>query len=425
MPLKSGLVENALPSPAGFRVQERAVELTRRKVLFLDHTATLGGGELALLQIVANLDKNRYQPTVVLFSEGKLVARLEEAGIETQVMPLNSEVTETRKDSISPRSLLKVHTVKETLAFAFRLAQFIRKNNFDFVYTNSLKSDIIGGLAARLAGRPVIWHIRDRIDEDYLPLPVVRTFRALCRLVPDYVLANSDATMQTLRLPRQGRAATVYSGIDAAHCVVPDAVRGDVTAPVAPQRPPTAPRIGLVGRISPWKGQHIFLQSAAQILKQFPDAKFQIVGAALFDEKGYEKEVRQMVCSLGLCDAVEFTGFRSDVPELMANLDILVHASTSGEPFGQVVVQGMAAGKPVVATNGGGIPEIVVDGLTGLLVPMSDADSMAAAISHLIREPALARQMGLMGRQRVLEQFTIDHTIFKVEQVFDAVFSGR
>ena len=133
--------------------------------------------------------------------------------------------------------------------------------------------------------------------------------------------------------------------------------------------------------------------------------------------------MRELAQSLELGDAVEFTGFRSDVPELIANLDILVHASTTGEPFGQVVVQGMAAGKPVVATNGGGVPEIVVDGLTGLLVPMSDADAMAAAICHLLSKPALARQMGLMGRQRVLEHFTIDHTIFKMEQIFDSILA--
>ena len=224
----NGLV---FPFPAALRAQELAIEKARRKVLFVDHTAMLGGGELALLQIVSNLDKNRYQPVVVLFSEGKLVAKLKAAGIETLVMPLNSEIAETRKDSIGPRSLLKVKNIRETLTFAFLLARFIRENNFDLVYTNSLKSDIIGGLAARLASRPLVWHIRDRIEEDYLPAPVVQTFRALCRLVPDYVLANSNATLQTLKLPRKERSATVYSGVDATQCVVPDAIRGEVPAP--------------------------------------------------------------------------------------------------------------------------------------------------------------------------------------------------
>ena len=418
--------ESLLPASLATRAQERAIELVRRKALFVDHTAALGGGELAMLQIVTNLDKNRYQPVVVLFSEGKLALKLREAGIETHVMPLNSEVAETRKDSLGPLTLLKTKNIRDTVTFAFRLAQFIRAEKFDLVYTNSLKSDIIGGLAARLAGRPVIWHIRDRIEEDYLPAPVVRAFRALCRLVPDYVLANSNATLQTLKLPRQERTATVYSGVDTAQCVVPDAIRSDVPAPSASWAAPSAPRIGLVGRISRWKGQHIFLQAAAQVRKRYPDAQFQIVGSALFNEENYEKEVKEMARSLDLGDSVEFTGFRSDIPEVMAGLDILVHASITGEPFGQVVVQGMAAGKPVVATNGGGIPEIVADGLTGLLVPMADADAMAAAICHLISKPALAQQMGLMGRQRVLEQFTIDHTIFKVEQVFDSLFApGR
>ena len=414
--------EEALPAPIALRAQKRAGALARRKALFVDHTATLGGGELALLQIVTNLDKSRYQPVVVLFSEGKLVQRLREADIETHVLPLESEIAKSRKDSLGLRSLLRVNHAKETVAFAFRLARFLREQKIDLVYTNSLKADIIGGLAARIAGRPLVWHIRDRIDDDYLPAPVARAFRALCRLVPDYVLANSNATLQTLQLPRGERSATVYSGVEIRPRRAPDAFRSDASAADAPPVS-AAPRIGLVGRISPWKGQHIFLQAAAQIRQRFPDARFQIIGAALFDEQDYEKEIHELARSLDLCDSVEFTGFRSDVPELMENLDILVHASITGEPFGQVVAQGMAAGKPVVATNGGGIPELVADGLTGLLVPMADANSMAAAICHLIEQPALAQHMGLMGRQRVLEQFTIDHALLKVEQVFDALLA--
>src|SRR4051812_26231978 len=98
-------------------------------------------------------------------------------------------------------------------------------------------------------------------------------------------------------------------------------------------------------------------RAAAEVLKKFPRARFKVVGAALFAELEYEREVRGLPSELGIADAVEFTGFRDDVRELIADLDLLVHASTSGEPFGQVIVQGMAAAKPIVATNGGGVPE--------------------------------------------------------------------
>ena len=141
-----------------------------------------------------------------------------------------------------------------------------------------------------------------------------------------------------------------------------------LSATAAPVRS-GGPCVALVGRITRWKGQHIFLQAAAWVHRRFPEARFQIVGAALFDEKAYEAEIRELAVKLGVQNYVDFLGFRSDIPQYMAGIDLLVHASITGEPFGQVIIEAMASGKPVVATNGGGVPEIVVHGETGLLVP--------------------------------------------------------
>jgi glycosyltransferase involved in cell wall biosynthesis len=143
------------------------------------------------------------------------------------------------------------------------------------------------------------------------------------------------------------------------------------------------------------------------------------VGSVLFGEKEYERDVHQLVQQLGLDDCIEFTGFREDVPDVIAGLDILVHASTTGEPFGQVIIEAMAAGKPVIATNGGGVPEIVDDGVTGLLVSMGDADAMAAAIERLLEDPALCARMGEAGLARVQQHFTIQLTAERVQAVYD------
>jgi glycosyltransferase involved in cell wall biosynthesis len=121
---------------------------------------------------------------------------------------------------------------------------------------------------------------------------------------------------------------------------------------------------------------------------------------------------------LGIGNVVEFTGFRADIRQAISELGVVVHASTIGEPFGQVIIEGMAAGKPVVATNGGGVPEIVQDGKTGILVPMGDASAMAEAICRICADPILARTMGSSGKQRVAEHFTIEQTARKVESVY-------
>jgi len=128
---------------------------------------------------------------------------------------------------------------------------------------------------------------------------------------------------------------------------------------------------------------------------------------------------------LGIADRVEFMGFCKDVPERIAAVDILVHASTTGEPFGQVILEGMAEGKPVVATNGGGVPEIVVDGVTGSLVPMGNAQAMADAVCDFLEHPEKAQQMGREGRRRVESHFTIQQTARRAEAVYEEMLRQR
>ena len=408
MPLKS---ETAAP---------RGVQPAR--VLFLDHTAKLGGGEIALYHLLLHLDRERFSPLVVLGEEGPLADKLRDWGVETCVAPLAGGVANTRKDSLGAGSLLRVREMGAILGYCWRLSRLIRERGVQLVHTNSLKADIIGGVAGRLARVPVVWHVRDRIDSDYLPALVVTAFRYLSRIIPRFVVANSAATLETLRLPGWSRGAVVQSGdalAQGSFAVVHDGV---IPPALEGKRNPEM-LIGLVGRITRWKGQHIFLEAAAEVRKRFPAARFQIIGSALFGEEGYEKEIRALTASLGLEDCVEFLGFRTDVPQLISELTVLVHASITGEPFGQVIIEAMAAAKPVVATRGGGVPEIVRDGVTGLLAPMGDVPAMAEAICELLGNPERAAEMGAAGRERVLKQFTVEVTARRLERVFDRVLS--
>lgn len=381
------------------------------RVMLFDHTAQLGGGEIALLDLVRFFDRSLVEPIVVLGSDGPLAERLR--GIaELHILEMASDVLHARKDTVGSSGLLQLKRAAQSAAYVYRLAEFIQAKHIDLIHTNSLKADILGGIAGRLMQTPLIWHIRDRIADDYLPKKVVKVMRQLCRTVPDYVFANSTATLETIQLNGARPGIAVPSGVDIS------AYENAASSSDGPRDWRREVKIGLVGRICPWKGQHIFLQAAAEVHRQFPQTRFQIIGAALFKEQQYEAEMRELARTLGIEQAVEFTGFRNDVPALMGKLDILVHASTTGEPFGQVIVQGMAAEKPVVATNGGGVPEIVVHGATGLLVPMADAAAMASAICTLLDSPQLALEMGRAGKQRVLEHFTIERSARKVEAAY-------
>ncbi len=393
------------------------------RVLFFDHTAALGGGEIALLNLVRHLNPAKVKPVIILAADGPLAERLRPA-IETYILPLAPKVASMKKDTLGISTLFRIPQLFSVFTYARQLARFIREHNIDLVHTNSLKADVIGGIAGRLARRPVVWHVRDRVEDDYLPAPVVRLFRFLCGVIPAYVIANSAATLRTLHLGAHHHSSSIPSGVDLnlKAVVVREGTHSTSNAPSGDGRAdPESFRIGLIGRISPWKGQHIFLQAADQVHRRFPKARFVIIGAALFGEDGYERRVRQLSAQLGLEEVVEFAGFRPDVQCAIAELDMVVHASTTGEPFGQVMIEGMAAGKPVVATNGGGVPEIVEDGQTGILVPMDDAPALAEAICRVLADPEQAKAMGARARQRVMDHFTVEETARRVQAVYEEI----
>lgn len=402
----------------------------RRTILYLDHTAKMGGGEIALLNLLCALDKMRYRPIVVLAAEGPLVGKLQACGIETHVEPLCAAVLDTRKDALGAGSLLKLRQGWDCVMYARTLARLARLWGADLIHTNSLKSDLYGGLAGRMAGIPVLWHIRDSIDGHYLPPKVAAAFRAISYVLPQAVVANSHSTLRTLRSPKRQVTAAVYSGLrntipasdrEAKVRVVHDgydAVNFHVSEGEQ-HLTGGGSTIALVGRIAEWKGQHIFIEAADLVRSRFPAARFQIIGAPLFGEQEYEQRLHTMVRDRALEAQVAFLGFRDDVPALLCQANIVVHASILGEPFGQVVIEGMAAGKPVIATDGGALPEIVIPGETGLLVPMGDAPAMAEAIMQLLADPVRAAALGAAGQRRVRETFTIAHTLRALEEVYD------
>ena len=157
----------------------------------------------------------------------------------------------------------------------------------------------------------------------------------------------------------------------------------------------------MVGRLAAWKGQDIFLDAFA---KAFPDgnAHAVIAGTAMFGEDDYAETLRRQTERLGIADRVDFPGFVEDVHELLASSDVLVHASIIAEPFGQVVVEGLAAGVGVIATGLGGPAEIITDGVDGLLCPPGDSDKLATLLRRLHDDPAERKQLAAAGVQRAV-----------------------
>jgi glycosyltransferase involved in cell wall biosynthesis len=167
--------------------------------------------------------------------------------------------------------------------------------------------------------------------------------------------------------------------------------------------PQRRPLVGMFGRISPWKGQDVFLHAIAQL----PDVSGVIVGGALFGEEAYETLMRTLAQELGVADRVIFAGHVEEVPAVMAACDVVAHCSTSPEPFGRVIVESMFAGTPVIATDAGGAREIVTHDRTGQLTPMRDAAALAHAIRRYLEQPEWSRAMAQRAKVHAQEKFSV------------------
>jgi glycosyltransferase involved in cell wall biosynthesis len=384
--------------------EERTAEPRKLRVVVLGHTAQLSGGELALLREVPAL--TGVQIHVILAQDGPLVRLLERAGASVEVLPMGERTRDLRKNRVRP-ARLPVVACAQSAFYVFRLARRLARLRPDLVHTNTLKAALYGGSAARIAHVPCVWHVRDRIAGDYLPTAAVRIVRAAAILLPDAIIVNSRATLETLPASASSRMQVVY---DAVPAVASNRVRVSAVTPspvILPrsQRTPWSSanatfRVAMVGRLAPWKGQDVFLRAFA---KAFPTGEevAVLVGAALFGENDYERQLHELVGDLGIEERVEFRGFRIEVFDELARVDALVHASVIPEPFGQVVVEGMAAGLPVVAAMAGGPAEILVQGETGLLYPPGDVDALASLLRRLAADAELRSQLGNRARAAV------------------------
>ena len=365
------------------------------RILFADHTGALGGAQLCLLDIAAAF---RDRAGVALFEDGPFAKALVAEGVTVIPVASGRALTSMKKGSRLPRP----GAVAGTLRAAFSLARVARA--YDVLYTNSPKSFLVGALAGLLARRPVIWHLHDILDGQHFSASNVRLLVATANARAVRVIANSHATADAF-VRAGGRRDTirvVYNGIDAAPFddVAPDArssVRRDLG--IADD----AFVVGSFSRLHPWKGQRVLLEALATL----PGAHALVVGGALFSgEAAYEEELRAAAGGPLLQGRVHVLGARDDIPRLLAACDVVAHTSIWPEPFGRVLVEALLARRPLVASDAGGVREVVEDGVTGMLVPPADASRLASAIQALRNDPVRAAALAAAGSADMRRRFT-------------------
>lgn len=367
-------------------------------IVFVQPTLKVGGSERTLFSLIRGLDEDRFRPVLCcLYGLGPLGEQLEAEGYQ-----VHHDVIHTKYD---PRGILRVASILG------------RERPCILYMSNALLNVAVGRLAAFLARVPlcvIVFHSQDALLE-----PFVRRSRRLKRsltekaLVPhfDRVIAVAETHKAYLASSKHipaHKIAVVYNGIDLrqfAHDVDTQTVRRRV------QLPPGARVVGIVANLWPWKAHDVFLQSAAIVLEEVPDAYFVVVG------DGPERDnLEKMAGALAIADHVRFLGAVDDVPALLRCFDLSV-LSSAHEVFPLALLESMAASRPVVATNVGSVPEIVIDGLTGFLAPPGAPDRLAQGMLHVLRHPELAHKLGQEGRKRVEELFTVERMVARTESL--------
>lgn len=372
-------------------------------ILFIDHATALGGAEHSLLLLLQRLDRARWQPHLAC-APGALAVAAQKLAI-----PLHPvELPRLRRSARFP-----LDWARGSLA----IASLARQLEVCLVHANTVRAVFYAAPAARLARRPLVWHMRDFWLSEAAPRSAAldRLAKRVIATSAARIVANSHATAR--HLPFSRRLSVVYNGIDLTSydpLLTGDRFRDENGIPN------DAPVVGVVGRLRPWKGQERFLRVAAQVAAAVPSAHLVIAGGDPFDvDGGYPAKLRHIAATLGIAGRVTFTGQLADVRPALAALDLFVHPGDP-EPFGLANVEAMAMGLPVVAFAHGALPEIVSPA-SGVLVSPGDEDALARAVIDLIQDPQRRARLGAAGRQRAETYFSIDRVVGEMETLFAAL----
>jgi len=376
-------------------------------ILFVSHDASLYGAQLSLLGLLKALDRKQFRATVVVPEKGPLVDEVEALDIPVFVRKLTHWVP-TRSYH---RKYQWFQVIRDIRRRVQNIGHLIREENIDIVYTNTVTA-IEGALAARWSGVPHIWHLREHVvgnDELKSILPPWVVYRAVSTLAAK-IIVNSDALKaEVARYIVDDKVLRIYNGIDL-HCFEPNVLEGGSDAEL--EGSPAEKIVTIVGALHPRKGLGFFIECAKKIVESFPNVRFLIVGNG---RKDYVGKLHGKVQQYGLAGNIDFLGWRRDVPRILSASDVVVLASKQ-EPFGRVVIEAMAAGKPVVATSCGGPKEIIVEGSTGYLRDYGDVDGFAGAIVDLLQDEGKARAFGTSGRRVAIEKFSVEKYAQNVQQ---------
>ena len=377
----------------------RPLPTSPRAILFVHATEVMAGGERSLLNLARHLDPSRFLAQVACDAGEEFIALMADAGVPAHRLEF---------PGLRPPGL-------ETWRTARRLAAICRAQSISLLHANTPRTNLYAGLAGRLARIPVVWHCRN------LLAPGMRDTDRWFGWLPDRILCNSDAIAARFVGCRwQDRVVTIINGVNLAE-FHPDISTADIRRELGWENHPI---LIASSRLDPEKGHDTLLKAMQIVVAEFPSTRMVIAGRAAANPVERHALLELRIQELNLTGVVKLLGFRRDIPELLAAAEISV-LPAEAEACGRVLFEAMAMTKPVVATASGGTPEIVMDGVTGLLVPPKNPAALAEALVALMEDPARRRAMGLAGRKRVEKHFTIQTHAGRTMDLYDDILRGR
>ena len=352
-------------------------------ILFLDQYSDLGGAQQCLLDLIPAVQAAGWRATCAAPGAGRLVEKLRDRGITVHSLPAISMAAGPKP----PLDFLRF--AFSTPLLARYLSRLARETQADLIYVNGPRVLPAAAWAARRTGIPLLFHSHNYLAQHSAAILAGRSLQFANARV---IACCQYAARPFRRYIVPGRLRVIYNGVG------PSA-----TAPV----PAAGPRIGIIGRISPEKGQLEFLEAARRILPAYPSATFIVCGAPLFEDpeaSHYFDQIRGAAEGL----PVEFSGWQEDVQAVLARLDLLVVPSLREPGAPRVILEAYAARVPVVAFVSGGIPEILHEGETGFLVEPPSAEALAAKLEHLLQAPEHLRKAAANAYTTRKEQFTVE-----------------
>ncbi len=401
------------------------------KVVFLNPIGDIGGGERSLLLLLekVGLHLPGLECMLVLGSDGPLVGLAQSLGIAVHVLPLPDALLGAGdswlRDYAKPTAFLdRLWELPQALlglgSHVRQLRRLLRQVRPDLIHSNGMKTHLSSALARPAA--PLVWHLRDYVTHRPLMNWLLRALAHRTCLA----VANSQSVAADARraFPR-ARVECVLNGVDTVKFTPGSGGSSLDRLAGMPEGPPGMVRVGLLATYARWKGQDVFLRSLALLSREnLPSHRFYIIGSPIYRTAGSqftEKELRTLAQSLGVAERVGFIPFQDDTLGIYRSLDVVVHASTRPEPFGLVIAEAMACGKPVVVSAAGGACELFTEGKDGLGHRPGDAVGLAAAVGRLVRDPELRACLGTTARTTALQQFSADRCATAVVALYRSI----